>query len=160
MRTKPRNERWVYDQLAPTLPEVFLPRLRTSSRRRGRTTSSIVPLFSCYLFARFDLGTSYFDVRYTPGVHGLVSAGLEPLAVPAEIIDEIRSRGVNGVVEIQARRFSTGERVQVVDGPFHGFEAIFERYISGPARVAILLETVEAKGIRVVLPADSLSQHR
>lgn len=160
VRTKPHKERWVYDQLAPALPEVFLPRLRTTSRRRGRAASSIVPLFACYLFAKFDLADSYFEVKYTPGVQGLVSAGIEPLAVPAEIVDEIRSRGIDGVVEIKARQFFIGEKVQVVGGPFHDFEAIFERYISGPARVAILLETVEARGIRVVLPADFLSQER
>jgi hypothetical protein len=46
----------------------------------------------------------------------------------------------------------------VVDGPFRGFEAIFERYLSGTERVAILLSAVEASGLRVVLSATAVAK--
>ena len=35
------------------------------------------------------------------GVQGIVSAGNDPLAVPVAVIEEIRSRGTNGVVRIE-----------------------------------------------------------
>jgi transcriptional antiterminator RfaH len=159
VRTKPGKERWVCDQLSEILSEVFLPMLKTRVPRWGKLAWSVVPLFPCYLFARFDLTLSYFDVKYMQGVHGLVSAGKEPIIVPQAIIDEIKGRGENGVVEIKERPFDNGERVRVVQGPFRGFDAIFERYLSGPERVAILLSAIESNGLRVVLAASAVTKY-
>jgi transcriptional antiterminator RfaH len=158
VRTKPAKERWVCDQLAEIVPEVFLPMLEARAPRWGKLTWSVMPLFPCYVFAKFDLQARYFDVKYMAGVQGIVSAGSDPLVVPIQVVDEIRRRGVNGVVKIGPKAFDNGERVRVVDGPFRGFDAIFERYLSGPERVAILLSAVEANGLRVVLPSSSLAK--
>jgi len=110
------------------------------------------------VFARFDLQLSYFDVKYMLGVRGLVSAGIEPLAVPAAMVEGIRSRARDGVIEIPQRPIAKGDRVMVVEGPFRGLEAIFERYLSGAERVAILLSAVGANGVRMVLPASSIDR--
>jgi transcriptional antiterminator RfaH len=85
-----------------------------------------------------------------------VSAGTDPLAVPDVIVSDIRSRGVDDVIEIPDKPIGTGERVVVVDGPFRGFEAIFQRYLAGAERVAILLSAVESGGLRVVLSASAV----
>src|SRR5216684_1041833 len=159
IRTKTGKERWVRDQLANVIPEVFLPLLKARARRWGKLADVIGPLFPGYLFARFDLQQNYFDVKYMSGVHGLVSAGTDPLAVPRSIIAEIRKWGVNDIVEIVEKPFDTGEKVVVVDGPFRGFEAIFQHYISGAERVAILLSAVEASGLRVVLSASAVAKN-
>jgi len=159
VRTKPGKERWVHDQLAALLPAVFLPLLEAKTPRWGKMAWSITPLFPCYVFAQFELQARYFDVRYLPGVQGLVSAGHDPLAVPVAVIDEIRRRvDAKGVVKLEERPFGSGERVRVVEGPFRGFEAIFERYLSGAERVAILLSTLEANALRVVLPAAAVAK--
>jgi len=158
VRTKSSKERWVNDQLAAILPEVFLPMLEARIPRWGRMAWSITPLFPGYLFARFDLQQRYFDVKYMPGVQGIVSAGNDPLAVPLVVIDEIRRRGTNGVVKIEEMAYDSGQRLRVVEGPFRGFEAIFERYLSGAERVAILLSAIEATGLRVVLPASAVAK--
>jgi transcriptional antiterminator RfaH len=158
VRTKPGKERWVRDQLASRLPEVFLPMLKARMPRWGRLTVSVAPLFPCYLFTRMDLQASYFEVKYLAGVSGLVSAGNDPVVVPDTIITEIRSRGVDDVVEIHEGPFDNGQQVRVVEGPFRGFEAIFERYLSGAERVAILLNTIESAGPRIVLSASSLAK--
>jgi transcriptional antiterminator RfaH len=158
VRTKPGKERWVRDQLADRLAEVFLPMLRARMPRWGRLTMSVAPLFPCYLFARLDLQSDYFTVKYLAGVSGLVSAGADPIVVPPASITEIRARGIDGVVEIHEDPFDSGQAVRVVEGPFRGFEAIFERYLSGAERVAILLSTIEQTGPRVVLPATALAK--
>jgi transcriptional antiterminator RfaH len=158
VRTKPGKERWVHDQLSGLLPDVFLPLLEARTPRWGKMAWSIVPLFPCYVFARFDIAERYFDVKYLAGVQGLVSAGNDPLAVPVQVIDEIKCRGTNGVVKIEEKAFDNGDRVRVVGGPFRGFEAIFERYLSGAERVAILLGAVEASGLRVVLPSSAVTK--
>ena len=158
IRTKPGKERWVRDQLSPRLQEVFLPMLKARMPRWGRLAMSVAPLFPCYLFARLDLQANYFEVKYLAGVTGLVSAGADPIVVPDLIVTEIRSRGVNDVVEIREVPFDSGQPVRVVEGPFRGFEAIFERYLSGTERVAILLNTIENAGPRMVLPASALAK--
>jgi transcriptional antiterminator RfaH len=94
------------------------------------------------------------------GVRGIVSAGNDPIAVPSAIVNEIRRRGVNDVVEIADKPFGKGEKVMVVEGPFRGFEAIFQRYLSGAERVAILLSVVESGGLRVVLSAGAVAKER
>lgn len=159
VRTKSGKERWVHEQLAEKTEEAFLPLLEARTFQWGRPARSLLPLFQCYVFARFDLEDRYFDVKYMPGVQGIVSAGLDPLAVPAAVIDDIKRRGVNGVIKIEPETFNPGERVRVVEGPLRGFEAIFDRYLSGAERVALLLATVEANGVRVVLSASSVSKH-
>jgi transcription antitermination factor NusG len=88
-----------------------------------------------------------------------VSAGNDPIVVPEAIITEIRARGIDDVVEIHEVPFDSGQPVRVVDGPFRGFEAIFERYLSGAERVAILLNTIENTGPRIVLPATALAKY-
>ena len=97
--------------------EVFLPLLKSRAPRWGRMATSVGPLFPGYLFAKFDLQLEYFDIRYMSGVRGIVSAGTDPLAVPAAIVNEIRRRGVNDVIEIPDKPFGKGERVLVVGGP-------------------------------------------
>jgi len=158
VRTKPGKERWVRDQLGSRLSEIFLPMLRARMPRWGRLAMSTAPLFPCYLFARMDLQNDYFTVKYLAGVSGLVSAGTDPIMVPEGIVTEIRARGVDDVVEIREDPFDSGQPVRVVEGPFRGFEAIFERYLSGAERVAILLNTIEKAGPRVVLPATALAK--
>ena len=158
VRTKPGKERWVRDQLSTKVPEVFLPLLKARMPRWGKLAMSVTPLFPCYVFARIDLTTDYFEVKYLPGVQGLVSAGMDPLVVPSTIVDQIRLRGVNDIVEIHEAPFDAGQRVLVVDGHFKGFEAIFDRYLSGAERVAILLNTIQTAALRVVLSASALAK--
>jgi transcriptional antiterminator RfaH len=158
VRTKAAKERWVSDQLSAILPNVFLPMLKARTPRWGRMAWSVMPLFPCYVFAQCDLQARYFEIKYMAGVQGIVSAGCDPLAVPDPVVEEIKRRAVNGVINLQPKEFDNGERVRVIEGPFRGFEAIFERYLSGAERVAILLTAVEADGLRVVLPSSSLAK--
>ncbi len=158
VRTKPHRERSVEMQLRDLVAELYLPLLKAKTSRWGRLRWVLAPLFPCYLFARFDLRGGYFTVRYLPGVHSIVSAGRDPIAVAPMVVEEIRRRSVNGVVELKERPFGYGERVRLVHGPFKGFEAVFERYLSGAERVSVLLSTVEATGVRVVLSAEAVAR--
>lgn len=148
IRTKPNRESNVHQRLSQAVPEVFMPMLRISRSRQAQ--GPMVPLFPQYIFSRLNLSTHYFHVRYMPGVASLVSTGQVPLVVSEDVVDRIRSRCTNGVVTLFPKPLRSGNHVRLIAGPFRGFEAIFERYLSGAGRVAILLKTLERTPVRVV----------
>jgi transcriptional antiterminator RfaH len=156
IRTKSNRERFVRERLSHMIPEVFVPMLKLPPKRDRGTDFSLVPLFPQYVFARFDISTHYFDICYMPGVAGFVCAGHEPLAVAEAIVDSVRSRCTNEILQLKPRPFLRGQQVRVVEGPFSDFEAIFESYLSGAKRVAILIETIEGAGLRVVADASNI----
>jgi transcription antitermination factor NusG len=94
----------------------------------------------------------------TRGVREIVSSDNEPIALPESVIEDLKGRCVDGVVELPRQSFGRNESVKVKLGPFRGWDAIFERYVSADERVALLLRTVGTTGIRVVLPVWSITK--
>jgi transcriptional antiterminator RfaH len=156
VRTKPKRERFVREQLARIVSDIFLPMLKPPFARLHRATPSLVPLFPQYIFARLHLAAQFFEVRYMPGVTGFVSTGCEPLAVSEAIVDSVRSRCTDSIIQLNLIPLRRGEHVRVVDGPFRDFEAIFENYLSGTKRVAILMKSIEGCAVRVVANASAV----
>jgi transcriptional antiterminator RfaH len=157
VRTKPHKERLAYSELARHSVEAFLPLLKAPVRVYGRRAWVCTPLFPCYLFACFEDGAA-FKVKNTRGVRGIVSSDNEPCVIPERVVEDLKRRCIDGVVELPAERFEPNEPVKVTTGLFEGWNAIFERYLRAEERVAVLLRTVEATAIRVVMPAHSLSK--
>jgi transcriptional antiterminator RfaH len=153
IRTKQHKERLVQHQLAEFVPNTFLPLLRANQLQWGRIAQTIVPLFPCYIFSLFDLQSEYHRIMRTAGVVGLVCAGEEPSALDSSIVEEIRRRGKNGIVELPEEAFHAGQAVQVKNGPLRGLNAVFERYLSGTDRVALLLNEIHGANVRVILPS-------
>jgi transcriptional antiterminator RfaH len=156
VRTKPNKERAVEAQLTRIVPEVFVPLL--SSGTSSSAKRPLDPLFPQYVFVRADLSAHYFPIRYAAGVVSFVASGLQPLPVSPGIVESIRSRSTDGVVCIVRNPFRAGEAVRIVAGPFRGFEAVFERYLSGADRVAILLNAVEGHDVRLVAKAENIAR--
>ena len=130
VRTKPSKERYVSAQLAQLAPEVFLPLLSTAERHAD-PRDHIVPLFPQYVFLRCDLTAHYFPIRYVPGVSSFVTVGRDPLPVPQSVVESVRARCTNDVGPFAAKGVSTRPSSSDLTGPFRGFEAVFERYLSG-----------------------------
>jgi transcriptional antiterminator RfaH len=158
VRTKSNKERFVRERLARIGSEIFLPMLKLPLTRFHRASPSLVPLFPQYVFARLHLARQFFEVRYMPGVMGFVSAGCEPLAVSEAIVDSVRSRCTDCILQLNPTPLRCGEHVRIVEGPFRDFEAIFENYLSGTKRVAILLKSVEGCGVRVVADSSTVAR--
>jgi transcriptional antiterminator RfaH len=157
VHTKAGKEASVRDQLGRWLPEVLLPTLRVRVRRWTKLVTTVAPLFPCYLFATFAVERDLCRVRYTSGVREVVSGGGEPAAVARPIIDQLKERCAHGPIELPAKPLKKGDPVIIAEGVLRGFEAVFDQYLSGPQRVAILLSSVTGAPIRVVLPASSLA---
>jgi hypothetical protein len=78
-----------------------LPRLREESRNHGRSIVTPPPLFPNYLFVRVELG--WWDARWCVGVSALIMAGDAPARVGDAVIDGIRARERDGLVQLPDR---------------------------------------------------------
>lgn len=154
VHTKAGKEGSVRDQLSGWLPEVLLPTLKVRVRRWTKLVTTVAPLFPCYLFAAVerDLGR----VSYTSGVREVVRGGGEPLVVPFPIVEQLKERCARGPIELAVKPLQKGDSVIIAGGVLHDFEAVFDQYLSGPQKVAILLSSMTGVPIRVILPASSL----
>ena len=153
VRTKQYKEVFVQSTLSRTIPDNFLPLLRTRRARSGIETETVAPLFPGYLFANLDLRIHYYAIQRTPGVAGLVCAGDQPCEVEEKVIAEIKHREINGAVDLNTRPMRSGEQVRVIEGPLRGVSAIFDRFLTGSDRVALLIELVGRSNVRAILPS-------
>jgi transcriptional antiterminator RfaH len=135
----------------------FLPLLRTTRKNWGRIEETVEPLFPTYIFAFFDLEAQYYTVQWTPGVVGLVCAGAEPSEIDPGIIDEIKKRTSKDIVTLRPKELQPGEPVNLADGPLRGLVAVFERYMSGHERVALLVELVGGATLRIIAPSSRVT---
>jgi transcriptional antiterminator RfaH len=160
LRSKPRKEDVVWRQLLSQGFESYYPRLKvTPVNPRSRT---LQPYFPGYLFVLTNLeevGTSYF--RWMPHTLGLVSFGGEAAVVPDGLIHSIRIR-VDQINAAGGEKFDglmPGDPVWISDGPFKGYEAIFDVRIPGSQRVRVLLELLGSKRqIPVTLDAGQIEK--
>lgn len=127
---------------------VFHPRLMVERIHRGRRVNVDESLFPNYLFIRLQRWVdNWYPLRSTRGVSRLVAFGREPLPVADALIEEIRRRLEVRPVEPALR---LGQKVQIVDGPFRGLDAIFKAH-QGEQRVQLLIEMLHRQ-VTVALP--------
>lgn len=132
--------------------ETFVPRYKSSRRNEFRSEPlyAVKPLFTGYIFARFD-AKELFKVRYTRGVHSIVSVGEAPAPIADELIETIRARGgADGLVKL-LDEIKPGDEVVLKGGHLGQFGGIFERRLKDSERVMILLKTVTHR-FHVVVP--------
>ena len=79
--------------------------------------------------------------------------GEQAAAVPVGVIDELVARCAQGPIDLLKPAFSKGTPVKVLRGPLREFHAVFDGYLSGAERVAVLLSIMNAER-RVVMPAS------
>jgi transcriptional antiterminator RfaH len=141
LRSKPRQEDAVWRQVLSQGFEVYYPRLRVHPvNPRSR---KIKPYFPGYLFVNADLedvGLSVF--QWMPHTIGLISFGGEPAVVPDHLVQAIRKRveEINSAGGELFDGLKQGDLVWIKEGPFQGFEAIFDARLPGSERVRVLIE--------------------
>ena len=161
LQSKPRKEDFLGEHLCGRNFEIFYPRIRVQPvNPRAR---KIRPYFPGYLFVKVDNEhTDLSTLRWLPGIAGLVSFGGEPAQVPDGLINAIRKR----VDEINAAggelldALKPGDAVVIQDGPFAGYEAIFDARLPGTERVRVLLKLLQKRLVPVDLPAGQIQQKK
>jgi len=125
LQTRPRHEKIVAQRLAERDVTTFLPLVSEVHRWSDRKKTVQVPLFSCYVFARFTPNRAErLRVLRVDGVFGFVGARGEGTPIPDQQIDAVRS-----LVETQLPWSShpflkIGQRVRIKSGVLDGLEGI------------------------------------
>src|SRR3972149_8465934 len=157
VNTKPRQENIAQWNLKRLGVEAFCPQLKQNKVIRRKRQVVVGPLFPGYLFVRFNVDTHYRAVNYAQGVRKLVAFGPVPVVVEDEIIESIKSRLDDGCMTVPVSSLTPGQIVRIHEGPFEGFEAVFEREMSDHQRVVLLLRTLSYQA-RVVVDREHIAQ--
>jgi transcriptional antiterminator RfaH len=148
VQSKPRQAERAELNLVQQGYSVFHPRLMVERIRRGRRVPVNESLFPNYLFIRLQRWVdNWYPLRSTRGVARLVAFGREPLPVDDLLIEEIQRRLEVRPTEPALR---LGQKVQIVEGPFRGLDAIFKAN-QGEQRVQLLIELLHRQ-VTVTLP--------
>lgn len=149
VHTKPNREYHVATTLRQRKLQVYLPETEATNARTGRKGK---PFFPGYLFVKVDFeAVGLSNLRWIPGLHRIVAFDGRPVPVPGEIIDLIRYK--LGEVESTGGRpehaFQPGDAVRIIDGPFRGMLAIFDKPTEPAKRVQVLLRILGASRVEV-----------
>jgi transcription antitermination factor NusG len=125
LQTRPRHEKIVAQRLEERGVTTFLPLVTEVHRWSDRKKSVHMPLFSCYVFAKFVPNRSdRLRVLRVDGVFGLIGARGEGAPIPDEQIDAVRNV-VEGQLPWSCHPFlKIGQRVRIRSGALDGLEGI------------------------------------
>jgi len=157
--THPRQEERANNNLRAWGVETFIPKVKIIKYKpfTGEPTCLIKPLFPRYVFARFKLNELYYKVRFTRGIHSLVSFLDKPCPVDDELIDLIKSRvGDDGLVRT-VDTLKVGDEVVIKEGVLKNFSGVFVREMKDEDRIMILLRTVNYQA-HVVIERGKVSK--
>jgi transcription termination/antitermination protein NusG len=123
--TKPRHEKLVSERLTERGVETFLPLVTEVHRWSDRNKVVQLPLFSCYVFARFVANRAdCLRVLRVNGVLQLLGSRGEGTPIPNEQIDAVRTL-VESPIPWSAYPFlQIGQRVRIRGGALDGVQGI------------------------------------
>jgi transcription antitermination factor NusG len=125
LHTQSRHEKIVVQRLQERGVTTFLPLVTEVRRWSDRKKSVELPLFSCYVFAKFQPNRAErLRVLRVDGVFGLVGGKGEGVPIPDEQIDAVRSL-VEAQVPWSSHPFlKIGQRVRIRSGALNGVEGV------------------------------------
>jgi transcriptional antiterminator RfaH len=161
VNTKPKQEFQAEKNLKTQGISAYLPVYLKKIKKNREKLEMLTPLFSGYLFARFDIQESYHRVRYTRGIKTILGNDEYLWMIANEKIEDIKSRENNGVVVLTRRqeRFQKGDRIMIDEGDFEGWEGIFQEELPDRERAIIMLTNVRYTST-LILPKKYLTMNR
>ena len=110
--------------------ECFTPFQTVIRQWRDRTSRARVPAFPGYIFVRLDLRFR-LPVLMTPGVRWIVGYGRQPVPVDDEEIRALQRVMRSGLPAESSSALSSGDRVQLTDGPLAGLSGMLIKHKTG-----------------------------
>lgn len=125
LHTRPKHEKLVAQRLLERGVETFLPTITEVHRWSDRKKKVELPLFSCYVFAKFISNrTERLNVLRVGGVLALVGSSGEGTPIPDGQVDAVRAV-VDGTIPWSPYPFlKIGQRVRIRGGALEGMEGI------------------------------------
>jgi transcriptional antiterminator RfaH len=151
IHSQPHKEDLLANQLHAYGIEVFYPNLIVKPKNPRSKKNR--PYFPGYMFVRSDLdaiGITTF--QRMPYATGLVEFGGEPAVVPDILIAALQKHIRSNYYSDEDRlEFQSNDAVAIEDGAFQGYNAIFDKMITGSDRVRVLLKLLNNRLLPVEL---------
>ncbi|HPC05968.1 MAG TPA: transcription termination/antitermination protein NusG [Anaerolineaceae bacterium] len=124
-----RNQ--IFDVVIPTQEEIEV--------RDGKRRVVERHVFPGYVLVNMIYSNeSWFVVRNTPGVTGIVGMGTEPAPLRPEEVSSILRRMEAEAPHVKVS-FKVGERVRIIDGPFNDFRGTVSEIDSDRTKVRVMV---------------------
>lgn len=146
--TRPSHEKRVVEHFSLREIECYLPCYRTTHRWKNRCKVELeLPLFPCYVFARFQWHQR-LCVLNVPSVVSIIGNGREPLPLEHSEIVALRA-GLDLRRAEPSPNVSIGERARIKVGPLTGFEGIVVRKSNGLRVILTLQQIMKSVAVEV-----------
>lgn len=122
--TRSRHEKVVAEELWKKQIEVFLPLHDKVSQWKDRKKTIQLPLFPGYLFVHAPLRDRRLDVLKVDSVVRIIGFNNEPVAIPDEQIQAVKTLVFSTLVFDPYPYLVVGDRVEIVRGPLKGLRGI------------------------------------
>ena len=144
INTKPKKEFQVEKLFTEGGIEIYNPKYMDENK--------IKAFFPGYGFVYFDFPAQYQLVKYTRGVKRVVGSREAPTTIPEEVIREIKSREIDGLIELYkyGEEPEVGDEIEVMEGPLKGLRGMFKKELTAKERVIILLNYVTYQGQLII----------
>lgn len=137
--------------------EVLVPKEKQIEIKNGKRKVVEKKIFQGYVLVQMKMSEdAWYIVRNTPSVTGFVGSGTEPTPVSQDEIDKIQKR--MGLEQPKHKiDFSIGEVVNIIDGPFKGFDGAINEIDAAKGKLKVL---VNMFGRETPVELDSLQVKR
>jgi transcriptional antiterminator NusG len=125
--------------MADKIFDVMVPKEKQIEIKNGKRKIVEKKIFQGYVLVEMRLSEdAWYVVRNTPGVTGFVGTGTTPTPVSQEEMDKINRR--MGVEDPKHKiDFSVGEVVNIIDGPFKGFDGAINEIDTQKGKIKVLV---------------------
>lgn len=125
--------------LAEYVLEILVPTQERIEIRAGQKQKIRERIFPGYILVKMILtDQSWLAVRTTPGVTGFVGTGDQPTPLAEEEVASIRNFMTQEAPRFKAK-FTTGEAVRIIDGPFSDFLGSVSEIDEARGKVKVLV---------------------
>jgi transcription antitermination factor NusG len=135
-----KKETQVASALSQKGYECFLPVYKKRSVWSDRNKTLSVPLFSGYVFSRFNVQRR-MPILVTPNVRAVIGNGKVPVPVAEDDLNAIRVALQNGLPIEPYDNLQNGDVVLVTKGPLAGIEGSFVQY-RGTSRLVLSVSLI------------------
>lgn len=137
--------------------QVLVPKEKMIEIKNGKRKVVEKRIFQGYVLVEMKLSEdAWYIVRNTPSVTGFVGSGTDPTPVSQEEMDKINKR--MGLSQPKHKMdFKEGEVVNIIDGPFKGFDGSINEIDEAKGKLKVL---VNMFGRETPVELDSLQVKR